>query len=298
MILTKSPNSNGFLENASGTIHDGAKNILGYLQDFGLTEKEALTFFVLSKAGSATAAEITGLTKFNRLQSYRAVKSLLDKGLVEISLDRPRRYTPLKIEQVLNLLRQEAEKKILELEKKTPLFISEWSAANDLQFENSNYTFRIIQGNKNVLKFRIMLYESAKKEISTTMRPNELTKLMIEGADDSFEKLNSNNVSIRGLSEVSELNLDASRRFLEFSKLNHTTGSKIVPFAVIDGQEAIICLSKDGANGPAENAIWTNHPEMVQILLEVFEKLWTESQNGLSRVREIEKNANRKIAHS
>jgi sugar-specific transcriptional regulator TrmB len=268
---------------------NGADTIVGYLQDFGLTSKEAKVFFSLSTMGSATATEVASATQFSRLQTYRAIKGLLDNGLVEMSLERPRRYTPLKIEQALNLLGQDAERKILELDKKAPILLREWALRSDLQAEKTNYTFRIIQGTKNVSKFRNMLYESAKRDISATMKPNELGKLVIEGADDVFEKLMQENVSIRGLSEVNKLNLDASKRFLEFSKLHHTTHSNIVPFTIVDEQEALICLSRDGKEGVPENAIWTNHPDMVGILREIFEVMWSNSQEGQSRIREIEK---------
>jgi sugar-specific transcriptional regulator TrmB len=286
--LGKRLNSNGNSEEAFVPEQEGAEAIIGYLHDFGLTTKEAKIYFALSKLGSATATEIAGTTKFSRLQTYRAIKGLLDNGIVEMSLERPRKYTPLKIEQALNLLGQEAERKILELEKKTPLLLKQWTALSDPQVDKTNYTFRFIQGPKNVSKFRIMLYESAKKGITTIMKPNDLMKCVVDGADDVFEKLTYNNVSVKGLSEVNKLNLDASKRFLEFSKLNHTTHSNVLPFAVIDEQEALICLSRDGKDGVPESAIWTNHPELVGFLKEVFEMLWSASIDGSSRIREIE----------
>jgi sugar-specific transcriptional regulator TrmB len=279
----------------SSRSEQGAEAILSYLQDFGLNEKEAKIFFILSKKGSLTTTEITSLTEFSKLQSYRAIKELLNKGLVEMSLERPRRFTALRIEQALNLLGQEAEKKILELEKKTPLLLKEWSASNALQANTMNYTFRIIQGIKNVEKFRTMLFQSAKKDIAVTIRPNELMKLVIDGADDVFEKLTvSNNVSIRGLSEVNKFNVNASKRFLEFSKFHHVIHPNIVPFTIIDQQEALICLSRDGKDGLPENAIWTNHPEMTRILMGFFEMLWGMSQDGKSRIFEIERASNLK----
>ena len=281
--------SNGNSEDTVDPGQDRVEAIIGYLQDFGLTSKEAKIYFVLSKLGSATAPEIADTAKFSRLQTYRAIKSLLDDGLVEMSLDRPRKFTPLKIEQALSLLGQEAERKILELEKKTPLLLKQWLSLNDPQMDKTSYTFRFIQGPKNVSKFRIMLYESAKKGIITIMKPNDLMKCVIEGADDVFEKLTYNNVSIKGLSEVNKLSLDASKRFLEFSKLNHTTHSNVLPFSIIDEQEALICLSRDCKDGVPESAIWTNHPELVGFLKEVFEMLWSASIDGSIRIREIER---------
>ena len=211
-----------------------AERIIGYLQDFGLNEKEARIYLNLSKVGSATAAEISAISNYSKLQTYRAIKSLLNIGLIEMSLERPRRYTPLKIEQALNLLGQEAERKINELEKKAPILLKEWSSISDLQVDRTKYSFRIIQGEKNVYKFRIMLYESAKERIAYTMKPTELAKLVSHGTDDVIERLSKSNIAIRGLSQMNALNLDASKRFLEFTKLNHVSHSNIVPFSIID----------------------------------------------------------------
>ena len=159
----------------------GAEAIVNYLQDFGLTTKEAKINFLLSKAGSATASDLAGAAQLSRLQTYRAIKSLLSNGLVEMSLERPRRYIPLKIEQALHLLGQEAERRILELEKKTPLLLKEWAASDDLNIQKPNYSFRIIQGHKNVAKFRIMLCESAEKELASTMKPNDPVEVRYRG---------------------------------------------------------------------------------------------------------------------
>ncbi len=288
LLQKKEYASNG--NSSLGDVAQGeADAIVGYLQDFGLTWKEAKIYFLLSKLGSATAADITAMAQMNRLQTYRAIKGLLSYGLVEMSLERPRRYAPLKIEQALSLLGQEAERKMLELEKKTPLLLSKWAALSELQVDKPNFSFRVIQGAKNVAKFRIMLYESAKKEIAAIMKPNDLLKCLVEGADDVFERLNNSNISVRGLSELNKVNIDASKRFLEFSKLRHTPHGNIVPFTIIDDQEVLICMSQDGNGGVPENAIWLNHPDLVGLLKEVFEMLWRSSIDGNIRIRELER---------
>jgi hypothetical protein len=54
------------------------ESIISYLEDFGLTEKEAKIYYILSRLGSASANEISSATQYNRLQTYRLVKGLLD----------------------------------------------------------------------------------------------------------------------------------------------------------------------------------------------------------------------------
>ncbi len=264
-------------------------SIVGYLQDFGLTEKEARVFLMLSKSSSATASEIESATHLSHLQAYRAMNRLLNCGLVEVSLERPRRYTPLGIEQASALLSQEPERKLSEFENKTPLLLKEWAALGELKAARNRSTFRIVQGSRNVLKFRLMLCQSAKKNIAAVMKPNELTKMVLESADDIFKRLTFRNVDVRALSEVNRYNVDASKRFLEFIKLHHVNHSRLVPFSIIDEQEVLICLSQDGNDGSPENAIWTNHSELVEVFTEAFEGLWNASQDGTIRLKELER---------
>ncbi|MDQ1280352.1 MAG: HTH-type transcriptional regulator, sugar sensing transcriptional regulator [Thermoproteota archaeon] len=264
----------------------GPELIVKCLQDFGLTEKEAKVYFTLSKLPSATSSDIASTTHMSSLQTYRALKGLLNYGLAEMSLERPHRFTSLEIEKAISLLSQEAERKFLELENKAPLLLNAWTALGDLEVNSVSYKFKIVQGSKNVCRFRLMLYKSAKKDVEVIMKPNELERLVVEGADDIFKRLSSKKVAVRGLSEVNRYNIDASKRFLDFIELHHVK-KKLVPFAIIDGQEALICLSRDGVGMP-ENAIWTNHPELVETFKEFFETLWSISQDGESRIRELD----------
>ncbi len=265
----------------------GTQCIINYLQDFGLTEKEAKVYYILSRLGSASANQVSSASQYNRLQTYRSVKGLLDRGLVEISLERPRRYTPLKIEHAISLLEQDAENKIVQLESKKPLLLQKWSEVPDFPVSRASYTFRIIQGSKNVFKFAIMLYESAEKEIDIIVKGNELIRWVLEGADDSLQKKTSKQVMARAITEFDKHNIMAIRRFLEFCDIRHAYPLNIVPLVLIDGREVLICLNGNN-QGELENAIWTNHPELVGMLNGFFNILWANAKDGKLMVEQIE----------
>ena len=263
------------------------ESIISDLQDFGLNKKEARVYYILSRLGSASANEISGASQYNRLQTYRSVKGLLDRGLVEISLERPRKYTALKIEHAISLLEQEAENRILQLQSKKPLLLQKWSEIPDFPISKAAYTFRIIQGSKNVFKFAVMLYESAEKEVEIIIKGNELMRWVIEGADDSLQKVTNKKVIIRGLSEFNKFNATGIERFLEFSDMRHVSSEDLVPLVIIDGKEVLVCLTDGINNCVPENAIWTNHPQFVGMLRGFFNFLWANSKDGKSMIEEI-----------
>ena len=84
------------------------------LQRIGLSHYEALVFVNLARAGAATAGELARASGVNRVQTYRALESLESRGLVEVTLDRPRRYAARAINEVFEMI---AEEKRAELEK-------------------------------------------------------------------------------------------------------------------------------------------------------------------------------------
>ena len=260
--------------------------IVDYLEDFGLSEKEARVYYVLSRLGSASANEISSATHYNRLQTYRSVKGLLDRGIVQISLERPRRYTPLKIEHAISLLEQEAADRILQLEGKKPLLLQKWSELSDFPALKANYTFRIIQGSKNVFKFATFLFESAEKDIDVSIKGSEITRWINEGATDLLLRKISKQVMIRVITENGKQNTETIRRFPEFCDLRHVSSLNTVPIILIDNKEALICLNGT-TQGVPENAIWTNHPDLVGTMTSFFNILWSNAKRRKTMVKSI-----------
>jgi sugar-specific transcriptional regulator TrmB len=260
--------------------------IVDYLEDFGLSEKEARVYYTLSRLGSASANEISNATQYNRLQTYRSVKGLLDRGIVEISLERPRKYTPLKIEHAINLLEQEAADRILQLEFKKPLLLKKWSELSDFPASKANYTFRIIQGSKNVLKFSTLLFESAEKDVDISIKGSDITHLINQGAADSLQKKTSKQVMIRVITDNGKQKNETIRRFSDFCDLRHVSSLNTVPIIVIDNKEALICLNGN-TQGVSENAIWTNHPELVGTMTSFFNILWSNANRHKTVVKSI-----------
>src|SRR5438093_11677592 len=80
----------------------------------GLGRYDALVFLNLSRAGAVTAREVARVSGVNRVQTYRALDGLEARGLVEVTLDRPRRYAARALNDVFDMI---AEEKRSELER-------------------------------------------------------------------------------------------------------------------------------------------------------------------------------------
>src|SRR5437879_13403392 len=77
------------------------------LERVGLGRYEALVFVNLSRAGAVTAREVARVSGVNRVQTYRALGGLEARGLVEVTLDRPRRYSARALHEVFDMIAEE-----------------------------------------------------------------------------------------------------------------------------------------------------------------------------------------------
>src|SRR2546427_12972636 len=74
------------------------------LERIGLSRYEALVFVNLARAGATTAGDVARAGGVNRVQTYRALEGLEARGLVEGTLDRPRRYAARALNDVFEMI--------------------------------------------------------------------------------------------------------------------------------------------------------------------------------------------------
>src|SRR5256886_16276163 len=116
------------------------------LERVGLGRYEALVFLNLSRAGAVTAREVARVSGVNRVQTYRALDGLEARGLVEVTLDRPRRYAARAINEVFDMI---AEEKRLELEKLDGIrqtFLEAWPKFSGRTREAPSVRLQVIKG--------------------------------------------------------------------------------------------------------------------------------------------------------
>src|SRR5207245_6682122 len=96
------------------------------LQRIGLSRYEALVFVNLARAGAATAGDVARASGVNRVQTYRALEGLEARGLVEVTLDRPRRYAARALQDVFDMIADEKKAELEKLDAVRKMLLEEW----------------------------------------------------------------------------------------------------------------------------------------------------------------------------
>ncbi|WP_087037090.1 TrmB family transcriptional regulator [Thermococcus litoralis] len=87
------------------------------LKELGLNKYEVNAYLTLIKQGPLTAGELASLSKVPQPRIYDVVRSLMGKGFVAVTSERPKKIVPLDPEKVLGAMEKSYLKKV-ELAKK------------------------------------------------------------------------------------------------------------------------------------------------------------------------------------
>jgi sugar-specific transcriptional regulator TrmB len=72
------------------------------LRTFGIDEKQACVYLTLLNSGAKTLVELAELTEASRAEVLNALNGLYERGMIEESVEKPRKYHAVPIEAALD----------------------------------------------------------------------------------------------------------------------------------------------------------------------------------------------------
>ncbi len=93
------------------------ENLKALLKELGLNEYESRAYLVLIESGSLTAGELAALSGVPQPRIYDTIRTLMTKGMVTVTEDRPKRIMPLDPAQVFKGMQERYNRLISQVEK-------------------------------------------------------------------------------------------------------------------------------------------------------------------------------------
>ena len=78
------------------------KTLAERLGTFGIDEKQACLYLTLLSSGDKTLVELAELTEGSRTEVLNALNGLCERGMIEESVERPKKYHAVSIEAALD----------------------------------------------------------------------------------------------------------------------------------------------------------------------------------------------------
>ena len=258
------------------------------LQRIGLSRYEAVVFLNLARAGAATASELARASGVNRVQTYRALDSLEARGLVEVTLDRPKRYAARAINEVFEMIAEEKRAELEGLDAIRKGILEAWPKIAGAAREPSSVRLQVLKGRAPIYRAMRRFVGGAKREVLAFTTTKGLQRSYRAGINEVLVEAMRRGVNPRLLADINEGNAALMARVAERVPFRHAEGQR-GRFIIVDRESILAFLIQDESTirGAAETALWTNSPDFVKAHGDFFEKVWVTAVPAKRRLASI-----------
>ncbi len=242
------------------------RNIVHELRAFGLSEWEARSYFALATRGSLSATTISTISHIPVSKVYDVLRNLKHKSFAAVKSTKPYRWCAIDPAEVFKIILDSKKNTTNTLESKALMLSDKLKMAT----KSLNFETWMATGNKAFFdKFVDMLKRTNSECCIVT---DKFTRN--EDIDAAINAAIARGVKIRMLT-TTKLDSISSPRAEWYANSGVSLGQVQLDahpvIEIIENKEAIIRIDNN-------DYIWSNHPAVIVIVKDFFEKIWTHAK--------------------
>ncbi len=261
---------------------------LQLLTKLGLSPTQAKLYLSLLERRNATAWELSKSMGLPRSEIYRAISELQLKGLTQKEVSYPNKFSAIPIMTGLQILLNHKVEQCTDLEKNIKTYVQKAQSFHEDALQEREYKITIIEGKHGILNKISQQHKNAQRSVKVlTTFPRWLQ--IIRCCIKDYEAALARGVEYRIVLENAEGRLMLPKEVeLLLSKPNFKLATHVRPLksngAIFDDKEASINFFP-GKSLSESPFIYTNHPSLISMLGDQFEKTWKNSLKYISTTR-------------
>jgi len=261
------------------------------LQAVGLTRHEAEAFLSLARLGVATAREVARASGVNRVQAYRALDSLESRGLVEVTLDRPKRYAARALREAFDLLEEERRRELAAMEQIRDSLLAAWPKI--ARRDAATVRLQVLKGRSQIYNALRRSVAGANTEVLAFTTTKGIVRSYRAGINDALLAALRRGADAKLIADIGRSNATLFSKVARHVPLRHLDDQR-GRFIIVDRESVFVFLIQDerGLKGEGETALWTNSPDFVRAHVDAFERAWRSGKAADSRLRALSRASN------
>lgn len=275
--------------NLSGT--NGARDtrITEILKDLGLAAKEQEVYlFLVSRNVPCKGEDLSRSLKMHKGETYRILKSLQSKGIVESTFDRPMVFIAVPFDKVLDSYVETMKEKIFDLKAQKEEIITKCKFSTP-EITPVEEKFLVIKGRNKIFAKSFQMDHEAKKEIlwmSTGLEEMKYDQKMVLKRGVKYRVIFD--VSRKDLPKIKHLVTIPSKAGILNAETRYLDLGKTATFTVqIQDHEGALIILQPKMDETA-TGLWTNSKAIVYLLRILFEKSWRDAVDVNKRIYQLE----------
>jgi len=235
-------------------------NVIGVLQDLGLTEYEAKTLIALFKFSESDAPAISRNAEIPKTRIYDVLEKLQAKGLVLEVYGRPKKFKAADPTEIFKNLINFKQKQLQDIGKRVDEVLQKENWSNNLS--GSQEKILQVKDIKDYNKLISQELDSAQREIC------------------AFTHLDERHESLKNLKTRTDLNIKIltrpMTRVLSFPKhMNVKELDHSMDAFIVDGKKVILALNDVSSERKSYHlTVLENNPSLAKALMSHFNDFW------------------------
>lgn len=254
-----------------------SSGLISQLQKLGLTTGEAMAYLAVLKLGAPTALQIAREAQLQRTETYHLMSSLASKGLVQQTIDKPRRYQGSNPQDAIPKLAQN----IVQQLKTVPAAAEELAAKLTSMLVTPAWEnrpeVRVISGARGVEANFANLIASADREVWMMAGGQQ-----ISAASGRFIAQALKTISARRLKArlITELDMEIAKHLGKRPgpvEIRHCQHVPTHLYGIDDRAVSVGLTSSRARRSSPISEIFLSHPECVSAIRSFFEAFWEQA---------------------
>jgi sugar-specific transcriptional regulator TrmB len=254
---------------------------------FGLEEGEGKLYLFILREGNKSAGECARFLGITRMEAYRILRSMEEKGAVFSIPGRPVRYEAEPLEVLTSSSMERAVSLVKKMEVAREELISIVPRLPRTS-ERVQERFRIIQGREHIYSTVRRMASSSSEKLSMILTKNDVAQLYIAGFFDILSKKNSFNARL--ITSIEENTYDIVSEIVGKIDVRHSSVAESGRLVISDGRSVITSLvldSSPGLRNDRDVAISVESRDYARMMDSLFEISFSGSVNSSERLSSL-----------
>ena len=264
--------------------------LVGLLGVYGLTEREARIFVFLTKNGACGAGELAKALDIRRMEAYRLLKRLLDRGVVVSTAGKPIKYQAETIDGVLSLLTDEQRRTVKKMDDARPELLEQWRMLPRGPKESFEQRFRIIQGREQIYSTVSKMVEGAASALSLQLSRNDMVQVHLLGVGDKLQEAEKRGVKVELATLIDPSTVQAVEAAAKHAEVRHSEDAARSRLVLADGVQTLVSLVLDDTKGMKNDrdvAIWTDSRDYAEMMGALYQTSFSRAEDGVARIASV-----------
>jgi sugar-specific transcriptional regulator TrmB len=247
----------------------------------------------LAKTGPSKASEVARAIEINRTETYRTIRNLQRRGLVEATLERPVRFQSVHFQKSLQILIDERKAKLRILEQRGDNLRRLFEHLRVEPVSQELERFQVVEGRISIEQRLQGMCTQARKSVLTVLSSSEIIRAETSGLFDMLSQGTRSGLQVRVITAITLTNLEIVEKLRETIDIRHLDlKAKPIPqVSIIDDYEALfeITTADETRRTSEEVALWIKSSAFVRNLQAYFEEMWNSATHAGARIEALKK---------